>query len=88
MSTEIVKEEDKDINVIGGVQYNFAKRFFARAGFMSDTGSGFGGLGLGFNNLRLDFSTSYHPQLGFSPGIMLIANFGKETQGDTANKVN
>lgn len=80
VSTEIVKEEDKDVNIIGGVQYNFAKRFFARAGFMSETGSGFAGFGLGIQNLRLDFSASYHPQLGLSPGIMLIANFGKEKQ--------
>ncbi len=74
-STEIIKEEDKDINVVGGVQYNFAKQFFARAGFVSETGSGFAGFGVGFGNLRLDVSGSYHPQLGFSPGLLLIVNF-------------
>jgi hypothetical protein len=74
ISTEIIKEENKAINVTGGVQYQFAKQFFARAGFISDTGSGFAGLGLGWKNLRLDVSGSYHPQLGFSPGILLILN--------------
>lgn len=75
ISAEIIKEEDKPVNVTGGVQYQFAKQFFARAGFLSETGSGFAGVGLGWKNLRIDFSGSYHPQLGFSPGILLIVNF-------------
>jgi hypothetical protein len=75
VSADIIKEEDKPINVIGGVQYHFAKQFFARAGFVSETGSGFAGLGLGWKNFRLDVSGSYHPQLGFSPGILLVVNF-------------
>jgi hypothetical protein len=74
-SAELIKEEDKSINVAGGIQYQFLKQFFARAGFMTETGSGFAGFGIGFNNLRLDVSGSYHPQLGFSPGLMLIVNF-------------
>lgn len=74
-SAEMVKEEDKSINVIGGVQYQFAKQFFARAGFMSETGGGFAGAGVAWKNLRLDVSASYHPQLGFSPGLLLIVNF-------------
>jgi hypothetical protein len=80
VSAEIIKEEEKPVNVIGGFQYQFAKQFFARAGFLSATGSGFAGLGLGWKTLRLDISGSYHPQLGFSPGIMLIVNFKKAEQ--------
>jgi hypothetical protein len=80
VSAEIIKEEDKPVNVTGGVQYQFLKQFFARAGFISETGSGFAGLGLGWKNLRLDLSGSYHPQLGFSPGILLIVNFKESKQ--------
>ncbi|MBS1753583.1 MAG: hypothetical protein JST34_05995 [Bacteroidetes bacterium] len=76
-SAEMVKEEDKEVNVIGGIQYHFKKQFFARAGFMSETGSGFAGLGLAWNNFRFDIAASYHPQLGFSPGLMLLYNFKK-----------
>lgn len=79
VSAEIIKEEDMPVNVIGGVQYQFKKQFFARVGFVSETGGGFAGLGVGWKNLRLDVSGSYHPQLGFSPGLMLIVNF-KENQ--------
>jgi hypothetical protein len=76
VSADIVKEEDKPVNVVAGVQYNFAKQFFGRAGFMSESTTAFAGLGLSWKNLRLDIAGSYHPQLGFSPGIMLLTNFG------------
>jgi hypothetical protein len=81
ISAEIIKEEDKPVNVTGGIQYHFKKQFFVRAGFVSETTSGFGGVGVAWKNLRLDVSASYHPQLGFSPGILLIANFkGKNNE--------
>jgi hypothetical protein len=78
VSTEIVKEEDKPVNVIGGIQYHFARQFFARAGFISESSTAFAGAGFGIKNLRLDVAASYHPQLGFSPGILLVTNLGKK----------
>jgi hypothetical protein len=75
ISAEIVKEEDKPVNVVAGFQYQFAKQFFARAGFMSESTTAYAGLGLSWKSLRLDVAGSYHPQLGFSPGIMLLTNF-------------
>lgn len=78
VSAEIVKEEDKPVNVIGGMQYQFAKQFFMRGGFMSESSTAFAGVGIGFKNLRLDVAGSYHPQLGFSPGLLLMANFGNK----------
>jgi len=75
VSAEIIKEEDKPVNVNGTVQYQFKKQFFVRAGFVSETSSGFGGVGISWKNLRLDIAANYHPQLGFSPGLLLIANF-------------
>jgi hypothetical protein len=79
ISGEIIKEEDKAVNIIAGLQYQFAKQFFARAGFMSESGSAYAGAGVAWKNLRVDISTSYHPQLGLSPGILLIINFkGRE----------
>ena len=79
ISAEVIKEEDKPVNVIAGLQYHFAKQFFAKAGFISESTTAYLGAGVGWKNLRLDISSSYHPQLGFSPGILLIMNFkGKE----------
>jgi hypothetical protein len=73
-STEIVKEENQPINITGGVQYHFKKQFFARAGFRSDNSTGFAGIGFLYSGLRIDVATSFHPQLGISPGILLIYN--------------
>ena len=80
VSGEIVKEEDKPVDVIAGIQYHFDKQFFVRAGFMSESSTAFAGAGIGWKNLRLDVAGSYHPQLGFSPGILLIANFGNRKE--------
>jgi hypothetical protein len=79
ISTEIIKEESRDVSVTGGFQYHFKKMFHLRAGFVSDTGSGFAGAGISWKSMRLDISGSFHPQLGISPGILLMTNFkGKE----------
>ena len=79
VSAEIIKEEDKPVNVIAGLQYQFAKQFFARAGFIGESTTAYAGAGISWKNLRLDISSGYHPQLGFSPGILLIMNFkGKQ----------
>ncbi len=80
MSTEAVKEENYPISINTGVQYQFQKQFFARAGISSATSSYYAGVGVAWNNLRLDISCSVHPQLGISPGLLLIANFGKKKE--------
>ena len=75
---ELIKEEDRPLNVLSGFQYHFSGKFFIRAGVISESGSVFAGAGAGWNKLRLDVSASYHPQLGFSPGILLVAGLGRE----------
>jgi hypothetical protein len=80
ISGEIIKEEDKPVNVTAGVQYQFAKRFFAKAGFLSESSTAFAGAGVSFKNLRVDVAGSYHPQLGISPAVLFIANFGKKKE--------
>jgi len=77
ISAELVKEEDYPVNMNAGMQYQFAKQFFARIGIASATSTGYAGVGLAWNNLRLDISGSYHPQLGISPGLLLIMKLGR-----------
>jgi hypothetical protein len=86
VSGEIIKEEDKPVNIVAGFQYHFAKQFFARAGFVSGSSAPFAGAGIGWKNMRLDVSGSYHPQLGISPGVLLIIHFGKKKSA--ANNTN
>ncbi len=78
VSGEIVKEEDKPVNVTAGMQYQFAKQFFAKAGFLSQSSTMYAGAGVSFKNIRIDVAGSYHPQLGLSPAVLFIANFGKK----------
>lgn len=79
VSAELVKQEDFPVNMNAGFQYQFAKQFFARGGISSANTVGYAGVGLAWNNLRLDISGSYHPQLGISPGLLLIYHFNGKT---------
>src|SRR5205085_1797503 len=80
VSSEISKEENEPINVTVGFQYNFMKQFFVRAGIATETTNSYAGAGIKWKNFRLDVSGSYHPQLGFSPGLLLIVNFKQDEE--------
>lgn len=75
IGSEIIKEEDKKINVTAGFQYRFAKQFFLKMGIISESTTGYAGAGIAWKSWRLDISAGYHQQLGFSPGLLLIMNF-------------
>jgi hypothetical protein len=74
-SAEVVKEEDQPVNVNAGLQYKFIPQLLARAGMSSATSSAWFGLGLFLRSFRMDVTASYHPQLGITPGLLLIFNF-------------
>ena len=78
VSSEIIKEEDQPVNVSAGMQYKFLPQLMARVGVSSATSSGWLGLGLSLKSFRLDVTTSYHSQLGFTPGLLLLFNFNQQ----------
>jgi len=78
VSFEIEKEEDRPVNVNAGMQYKFLPQLLARAGISSATSSAWVGLGLSIKSVRIDVTTSYHPQLGISPGLLLLYNFNSK----------
>ena len=78
VTADVSKEEDQAANITASMQYNFMKRFYARFGVETETGNAFGGAGLSWKLLRLDATVSYHPHLGYSPGLMLIVNFNQK----------
>lgn len=88
IGVDISKENSMPVNVTGGFQYQFNKRFFARMGFRSDIGSAFGGAGISWGKWRLDVATNYHPQLGASPSIMFIYQSQKESTPANAKERN
>lgn len=75
ISTEIIKEEDQPVNVNAGLQYKFIPQLLARAGVSSATSSYWFGIGVLWKNLRIDVAGSYHSQLGFTPGLLLLFKF-------------
>ncbi len=78
VSAELIKSEGHNVNVNAGFQYQFVKQFFIRAGIATLTSNYFAGLGFRLKDFRLDIATSYHPQLGLSPGLLLLYEFGKK----------
>ncbi len=78
ISGEIIQQEDLPAEVVAGMQYQFAKQFFARAGFTSGSASFFAGIGTAWKNLRVDITAGFHQQLGISPGIVFISSLGNK----------
>lgn len=77
-SAEIEKEEDRPVNINTGVQYQFLPRLMVRGGTSTATSSLWLGAGLLIHSFRLDIVTSYQPQLGISPGMLLLFEFKKD----------
>jgi hypothetical protein len=80
ISIEIEKEEDKPVNVNAGLQYKFLPQILARAGLSAATSSMYTGIGFGWRSIRLDATASYHPQLGITPGLLLIFGLNKKEE--------
>ena len=72
VSAEVEKEEAQPININIGLQYKFLPRFLSTVGIGTSTSTAFIGFGLEWNNLRCHITTSYHPQLGITPGLLLM----------------
>ncbi len=79
-TAELEKEEGQTVNVNLGIHYQLIEQLFIRGGIASQTSSYFAGLGLQLSGFRLDVATSFHPQLGVSPGVLLLYNFGKKEE--------
>jgi hypothetical protein len=82
LSAELCKEENRPVNVQAGLQYNaIANRLFVRTGIATATTSPYCGVGWQWKNCRADVSIRYHPQLGLTPGLLLLL-YGKRKAGE------
>jgi hypothetical protein len=86
LSTEIVKEEDLPVTVNAGLQYQFATQFFIRAGILTATGVYLAGAGFKKKGYRLEMVSSFHPQLGFTPGVLLLFQFNTPSNGKASTE--
>jgi hypothetical protein len=72
IGTEIEKIEDRPVNINAGLHYSFDEKLFVRTGIASATSSFYLGFGFLLNGFRIDVTASLHPNLGMSPGILLL----------------
>ncbi|MFN2458781.1 MAG: hypothetical protein ABR502_11320 [Chitinophagaceae bacterium] len=72
VSVEVQKTENENIAINAGVQYILQEKLLARGGFTSGNSSYYLGFGVFLKEFRLDATVSIHPQLGLTPGLMLI----------------
>jgi hypothetical protein len=78
LSAELTKEENRPVNVQAGLQYMAVPdKLFLRTGITTVTASPYAGLGWQWKNCRADVSVRHHPQLGLSPGVLLLF-YGKQ----------
>lgn len=75
---EAEKTSAQKINVKGGIEYNPSSIVYLRVGGSSYPTQAAFGMGVNYNDLKIDLSTSYHNVLGFSPQIGLSYAFGKD----------
>ena len=78
ISAEIEKEENQTVGINAGMQYKFLPQFMIRVGLVTNTSVLYGGASLVLKTFRLDVVASYHPQLGVTPGLLLIYDFKKK----------
>ena len=74
------KEEERATEFNTGIQYQFAKQFFAQLGISTPGAQARLGAGWRWQSLRVDVTASWHMRLGVSPGFLLIYQPVKETK--------
>ena len=81
ISVEFEKEEDQPVNINTGMQYKLIPQLMIRAGISTNTSNVYGGASVFINAFRLDVLASFHPQLGVTPGLLIIYNISKKNSG-------
>ena len=78
-SVNLVAEAEKDINYKPlfrlGVEYQIVDNIYVRTGVASNPSIFSFGFGVNLKNLKIDFGTSKHTSLGYSPALSLMYNF-------------
>lgn len=75
LTVEAEKETDFDPALRFGAEYRIIDEVFVRGGLSSNPGQYTFGFGLNLNRLKVDFASSVHHVLGYSPQISLTYSF-------------
>lgn len=77
---DLIKSENSSIEIVGGCSYNFNKRVDAMYSFSINEMSNRLCIGFNLNKMKLKLMSSFHPQLGYSPSIMLLSNLNEKVR--------
>lgn len=75
LTVEAEKETNFDPALKFGIEYMIINEIFVRGGLSTNPGEYSFGIGLNLNKITVDFSSSMHHVLGYSPQISMIYNF-------------
>ena len=75
VSVEVEKNMDFDPVLKMGLEYRIVKQVYVRGGVAGGPFTYFFGFGLSFDKLKIDFSSSIHQVLGYSPQISVVYSF-------------
>ncbi len=74
---EVQSDIDSELAIIGGLEYRIKKILYTRIGVGTGPNMFSFGVGLNYKNFKLDFSSSLHQLLGYSPQVSLFYQFNK-----------
>ena len=75
VTAEVEKDLEYNPMLKVGLEYRIIQQVIVRGGISTNPGTYSFGFGLDFEKLMIDFSSSIHQTLGYSPQISLIYNF-------------
>lgn len=84
---EAEKTSAQKLNIKGGIEYNPSNLIYIRVGGSTYPTQAAFGIGVNYNGLKIDLTSSYHSVLGFSPQIGLSYAFGKDKSKKPNNPI-
>lgn len=80
INAEIEKQESQMVNVNVGMQYNLHKKVFIRGGIATLNNNSYVAVCFKTAFARIDVTAAYHPQLGLTPGLLLLMDINKQNK--------
>ncbi len=74
---EVQSDIDNEMSIIGGLEYRIKEILYTRVGIGTGPNMFSFGVGLNLKHFKLDFSSSMHQLLGYSPQLSLYYQFNK-----------
>jgi hypothetical protein len=77
ISTAIYKQYNHTTNVVISFKYQYKKRIFIDYGFSGGLNQMYVGVGFSFDKMNLEVFNSFHPDLGYSPALLVTHKYEK-----------